>query len=108
MVAAGEGQPIAAQQRSDDLQRLFEPGDTVVGREAEGQVIRVIPASAQAQGETTTADAVGGDRHLRQQRRAAKRHAHHKLAQRKRVHLPPGGQPARSIRRPDRRTAIPS
>jgi hypothetical protein len=43
----------------------------VVGREAECQVLRVIPASAQAQEQTTTADAVGGDRHLRQKRRAA-------------------------------------
>jgi hypothetical protein len=81
VVAAGKGQPLAAQQRPDDLQRLFEPGNTVARREAECQVLPVAPASAQTQHETITADAVGGDCHLRQQRRAAKRHAHHKLAQ---------------------------
>src|SRR5450631_1220993 len=31
VVAAGKGQPLAAQERSDNLQRLFEPGGSVVG-----------------------------------------------------------------------------
>ena len=71
VVAAVEVHAAGAQQGMDDLQRLLEPADDVLVREAESLVLRRMPAGAKPEDEPTVADLVYGIRHLRCQSRIA-------------------------------------
>ena len=52
-------------------QRLLEAADAVVEGVAEGAVLRLVPAGAEAQDQPAAADLVDRVGHLRQQRRVA-------------------------------------
>jgi hypothetical protein len=67
VVAAFQGDRLATEERSDDLQILLEAADTVVSWESECLVLRVVPTSAQAEDEAAAADLVSGHGHLREQ-----------------------------------------
>ncbi len=53
------------------LERLLRPAESMVEGIAEGGVLRVMPAGADAQGQPATADLIGRRCHLGQQRRIA-------------------------------------
>ena len=74
--AAVEVGPAVADQVADDRQRLLESADLVVGRVAEGLVLRVVPATPDAEDEPAAADVVERRGHLGQQGRVAERRAH--------------------------------
>ena len=64
-----ERHPLAADERRDDLERLLEPPDAVVERVAEGRVLGLVPARAEAEDQAAVRDLVDRRRHLRGQRR---------------------------------------
>ena len=58
-----------AQQRADDRERLFEAAHPLVVGKAEGRVVGLVPARAQAQDQPAAADLVDRRGHLGQHRR---------------------------------------
>jgi hypothetical protein len=71
---------LSGEERSDDPEPLLEPAHTMVGRIAEGLVLRVEPAGPDAENQTASADGVGRRRHLREEGRVAEQDAHDELA----------------------------
>ena len=53
----------------DDQQAVLEAADLVVGRVAEGDVLRVVPPTPEAEDQPAAADVVERRRHLGQERR---------------------------------------
>src|SRR5947209_3844347 len=71
VVLAGEIDLAVAEQRTDDLQRLFESTYAVVEGKAEGIELGLMPAGAEAQREAPATDFVQGGGHLGHERRVA-------------------------------------
>ena len=65
--AAGQRRALAGEQLPDDLEGLLEPRDAVVVRQAEGAVLGLVPAGAEAEDEAAAADLGDRRRHLREQ-----------------------------------------
>ena len=65
--AALERHPLAREQPPDDLERLLEPRDAAVVRQAERAVLRLVPACAEPEHEPPAADLRDRRRHLRDQ-----------------------------------------
>ena len=63
-----ERHPLAADERQDDLERLLEPPDAMVERVAEGGVLRLVPARAEAEDQAAVRDLVDRRGHLRGER----------------------------------------
>ena len=71
VVRAVEVDPPVAEQAVDDGDRLLEAADAVVVGVAEGDVVGLVPAGAEAEDEATAGDFVDGVGDLGQQRRVA-------------------------------------
>ena len=62
------GHPLAADERQDDRNRLFEPADAVVERVAECRVLGLVPPGAEPEDQPPVRDLVDRRRHLRRDR----------------------------------------